>query len=133
MIYVIVKESGSYSDYGMELLCAYTHKPTAEAKLAELEGIQERQKIANADYQKHYSHIVEEHPRPAHMEIPRGKSYKTDAKWLAYSEEVRKHTLLVDELLNKAAAEVAAKHNIPVENARYGSEYILSIEEVEGY
>jgi hypothetical protein len=50
MIFVVVRESGEYSDYNMELMFASTDKSIAETKLQELEEREKPLKKAYAEY-----------------------------------------------------------------------------------
>jgi hypothetical protein len=132
MIYVIIKESGSYSDYGKEIVCAYTHKPTAEAKLTELEGIQKRGNEAYQEYHSLREQSNEQHQPPVSPNISGGNYWNTP-EWQAHAKGYKEWQQMIAALLLTERKRLASKYNLSVEDVEYGHYYDLSLEEVEGY
>jgi hypothetical protein len=132
VIYVIIKESGSYSDYRKEIVCAYTHKPTAEAKLTELEGIQKRGNEGYQEYLTLREQIDKQHPAPPAPERT-GWHYWETPEFQVYHKTYQEWQQTVVALCRAEQSQLASKYNLSVEDVEYGHYYDLSIEEVEGY
>jgi hypothetical protein len=132
MIYVIVRESGSYSDYGMEILFAYTDKATAENKLAELDGIQERAKAANKELLAFNIQLDKDYPIP-YASRPNTAFNGKDPAWIKYAELAKEHGVKTVDLRKQEKERLAVKHNISIDDFHYGYDSSISIQEVEGH
>jgi hypothetical protein len=131
MIYVIVKERGEYSDYSMQVLCAYTNKEVAEAKLKELEEVLPRLKTAQQEYQQAMIQFEKECPFPR---PPFSKGWEKTAEGAAFHQRVREYSDAYDKFRRSKCQELNEKHRVSGEEITiWHDEPRLSIEEVEGY
>jgi isopenicillin N synthase-like dioxygenase len=142
MIYVIVEEKGQYSDYSMAVLCAYTDKAVAEAKLAKLQEELPILKSASEEYGRSIQEWHQRNPRPTYP-------HETSKWWQNSMLSAEKEVALAqyreackafddqfqafDEQLCKQLAEQC---NLLPDQFRYWYDrdpYDISILEVEGY